>query len=105
MCVRSPAAFSSSSRSSPTSPPRPAAAAMRASASSQVSCGSAARSSDCILLPLPDHLDAPCGELEQLVELVPAERDPLGGRLHLDEPSVAGHDHVQVDVRRRVLHI
>ena len=45
----------------------------------------------------------PGGELEQLVELVAAERNPLGGRLHLDEPPVAGHHDVQVDVGVRVL--
>src|SRR5581483_9751344 len=44
-------------------------------------------------------------ELEQLVELVAPERDPLRGRLHLDEAAVAGDDHVQVDVRARVLDV
>src|SRR5262245_18503406 len=104
-CVRSPAAFSSSSRSRPTSPPRPAATAIRASASSQVSCGSSARSSDCILLSFLDHRDAARGQLEQLVELVPAERHALGRRLHLDQATVPGHHHVQVDVRGRVLDV
>ena len=60
--------------------------------------GSIARSSDCILLCASDHRDAPGGQLEQLVQLVAPERHPLGGRLHLDQPAVARHHHVQVDV-------
>src|SRR4051794_9943611 len=103
MCVRRPAAFSSSSRSRPITPPIAAAAAMRASESSQVISGLAARSVDSTLLLSPDELDSARGQAEQLVELVASEGHLLCGRLHLDEPSVARHHDVQVDVGLRVL--
>ena len=38
------------------------------------------------------------GEVEQLVEPSRARTGALGGRLHLDEAAVAGHDDVHVDV-------
>ena len=38
------------------------------------------------------------GEREQLVERGARERGALGGRLHLDQPAVAGHHHVGVDL-------
>ena len=48
-------------------------------------------------------LDPAGGEVEQLVEQLPREGVALGGRLHLDEPPVAGHDDVHVDLGARVL--
>ena len=48
-------------------------------------------------------LDPTRCELEQLVELLPRERRPLGGRLDVDVRAVAGHDDVEVDVGLRVL--
>ena len=44
-------------------------------------------------------------EVEQLVERSRSNGTLLGGRLHLDEPAVAGHDDVDVDVRGRVLRV
>ena len=38
------------------------------------------------------------GEREQLVEVRARQRRALGGRLDLDEPAVAGHDDVRVDL-------
>src|SRR5436190_11771073 len=106
MCVRSPAAFSSSSRSSPITPPSSAATARRRSAPSQPTDGRSAKGSlDGGTLLLADLLDRHPGELEQLVELRTRERVALRRRLHLDEPAVAGHDDVQVDVGGRVLRI
>ena len=43
------------------------------------------------------------GEREQLVERRARERIALGGRLHLDQPAVAGHHDVHVGVGVRVL--
>src|SRR5689334_4567142 len=97
MCVRRPAAFSSSSRSRPITPPRSAATASRRSASSQPTDGrSVKRSLGDGALRLADLLDPGPRELEELVELRTRERVPLGRRLHLDEAAVAGHDDVQV---------
>src|SRR5439155_14760459 len=104
MCVRSPAAFSSSSRSSPITPPSSAATARRRSAPSQPTDGRSAKGSlDGGTLLLADLLERRPGGPEQLVELRTRERVALRRRLHLNEPAVAGHDHVQVDVGRRVL--
>src|SRR4051812_43784020 len=104
MCVRSPAAFSSNSRSSPTAAPSPAATPRRNSTSSQSSVGiSATRRIDCLLLCLPDPRNPLVSELEQLVELVAPEGHTLRRRLHLDEPVVARDHDVQVDVRAGVL--
>src|SRR5260221_1303540 len=103
MCVRRPAAFSSSSRSSPIAPPSAAATATRRSVSSQPSeRSSATRRIDCLLLGGLDPPDSLRRQLEQLVELVSAERNLLGRRLHLHQPSDSGHDHVQVYVCRPV---
>src|SRR5579859_229997 len=104
MCVRSPAAFSSSSRSRPIAPPSSAATASRSSVSSQPSEKTSANDRlDAADLLLADHLDPGRGEIEELAEPLAAEGVALGRRLHLDEPAVAGHDDVQVDVRGRVL--
>ena len=43
------------------------------------------------------------GEVEQLAEDGPVERDPLGGALHLDEAAVTGHDDVHVGLGGGVL--
>src|SRR4051794_40728590 len=56
-------------------------------------------------LHLAQPLDPVRGEREQLVEVGAAERRALGGGLDLDEAAVAGHDHVGVDLRGRVLGI
>src|SRR5579884_702404 len=103
MCVRSPAAFSSSSRSRPMTAPRSAATASRRSVSSQPIETSVTRRLDRAPLLHGDALDTGRRELEQLVQLPAAERLALGRRLHLDETAVAGHDDVQVDVGGRVL--
>ncbi len=54
--------------------------------------------------------EAEFGELEQLVELRPAERHPFGGSLDLDELRLAAfdrpeHHHVHVDLGAAVLHV
>ena len=49
--------------------------------------------------------DAVLRERQQVVQVRARERGALGGRLDLDEPAVAGHDHVGVDLRRGVLGI
>src|SRR6478672_1185803 len=106
MCVRSPAAFSSSSRSRPIAAPRPAAAARRNSTSSQSSEGiSATRRIHRQLLCLSDPRDPLVSELEQLLQLVAPERLALRRRLYLDQPVIAGDHHVEVDVRARVLDV
>src|SRR5918992_4292223 len=103
MCVRSPASRSRISRSKPIAPPSTAARLTRRSTSAHE--GSGTDSLDGAALCLPDFLDPLRGEVEQLVELVTAERSPLGGRLHLDQAAVAGHDHVEVDLGTSVLHV
>src|SRR5437879_8260379 len=104
MCVRSPAAFSSSSRSRPIAAPSSAAIASRSSESSQPSEKTLANDRlDAAELLLADALNPDRSQLEQLVEAVAAERVALGRRLHLDQASVARHHHVQVDVCGRVL--
>src|SRR5215212_2728113 len=54
-------------------------------------------------LHLAQPFDPVRGEREQLVEVGAAERRALGGGLDLDEAAIAGHDHVGVDLRGRVL--
>src|SRR3954471_2769758 len=106
MCVRSPASRSRNSRSTPTAPPSTAASTSRRSASLQESeTTSAPRSIRSLPLRGRDHLDAAQREVEQLVELLARERLALGGRLHFDEPAVAGRDDVEVDVGARVLRV
>src|SRR5438132_4544672 len=103
MCVRKPASRSRNSRSSPTAPPSAAARARRSSASSHESDGTLDASSiESQPLGLADRLDPGRRQVEQRLELGPVERRPLGGRLHLDQPAGAGHDHVQVDLGARV---
>ena len=48
-------------------------------------------------------VDAVLGEREQLVEVGAGQRRALGGRLDLDQPALAGHHHVGVDLGARVL--
>ena len=43
------------------------------------------------------------GQTEQLLELGPGERRPLGRALHLDEPTGTGHHHVHVRLGAGVL--
>src|SRR3954454_16009362 len=104
-CVRKPASRSRSSRSRPTAPPSPAATTTRRSSSDQVSEGTSRSSIERRLLRRANVGDAMRAEVEQLVELAAVERRALGGRLHLDEALGAGHDHVQVDLRARVLDV
>src|SRR5438874_8776519 len=106
-CVRRPASRSRSSRSTPIRPPRIAASESRRSDSSQLSVGRLldASCSNGFFLRGRELLDAPRSELEQVVEAGPAEGRPLGGRLHLDQGAVAGHDDVHVDLGGRVLGI
>src|SRR5262245_22466379 len=106
MCVRRPAAFSSSSRSRPITAPSAVATASRASVPPQPSVKTSATIRiDAMLLLFPYSRDSDRRQLQELVELLPAERVALGRRLHLDQPVVAGHDHVQVDVGGRVLRV
>src|SRR6476661_5296489 len=104
-CVRKPASRSRSSRSRPTAPPRPAATTTRSSSCSQVSVGISSRSIERRLLDRANRRDPRSTEIEQLVELLAVERGPFGGRLHLDQPFVAGHDDVQVHFGARVLDV
>ena len=64
-----------------------------------------ARSFDGLLLGRRDPLDPSGGEVEQPVSSSRENGVALGRRLHLDEPAVAGHDDVEVDLRARVLHV
>src|SRR5919198_2782871 len=107
MCVRNPASRSRSSRSKPIAPPSAAARASRPRSSLQVSVGMAL--SNCGLehraLELGDLLDALPGEVEERVEQFTTERLALRRRLHLDEPPVACHDDVHVDLGSGVLRV
>src|SRR6185437_8760860 len=106
MWVRSPASCSRHSRSIPIAAPSAAATASRAQMLAQLSSWtSLARSIDRLPLRGGELVDPDRREIEQLVEPGAIERDLLGGRLHLDEPAVAGHDDVQVDVGVRVLRV
>src|SRR3954470_4951812 len=103
-CVRRPASRSRSSRSSPIIPPSTPASVSRSSASSQLSDGIAldASCSNGFVLGGGELLDAPGGELEQLVEARAAERRPLRRRLHLHQRAPSGHDDVHVHLGGRV---
>ena len=57
------------------------------------------------LLGDAERSDPARGEVEQLAEQCPRERIALCGRLHLDEPAVAGHHDVHVRLGRRVLDV
>src|SRR5437868_9032462 len=104
--VRIPASRSRNSRSKPTAAPSPPATARRASASQPESAGmSLTRNGNGLLLEALQILDPGRREIEQLVEPLALERHLLGGRLHLDEPAVARHDDVDVDLRIRVLRV
>src|SRR6478752_5726943 len=103
-CVRIPASRSRSSRSKPTAPPSAPAIERRNSASQPLSAGiSLTRSCNGLLLETLQVFDADRGQVEQLVEPRPVERDLLGGRLDFDEPPVVRHHDIDVDVRIRVL--
>src|SRR5262249_8591163 len=102
---RTPASCSRTSRSTPTAAPRPAAIARRSTTSQPSRLTLFARSIDRIALHRRELVDPGGGQVEQSVELVAVEPDALGGRLHLDEAAVAGQDHVEVDVRVRVLRV
>src|SRR3954470_12365682 len=104
-CVRRPASRSRSSRSSPIIPPSTPASVSRSRGPSQLSDGIAldASCSNGFVLGGGELLDAPGGELEQLVEARAAERRPFGGRLYLHQRARAGHDDVHVHLCRRVL--
>src|SRR5687768_12641896 len=101
MCVRKPASRSRSSRSMPIAPPSAAAAASRTRISHVARSGTFGFYGAVLLGP--DPLDAPRCELEQLVELLPRERRPLGCRLDVDVRAVARHDDVEIDVGLRIL--
>src|SRR5207249_7728329 len=101
-----PASRSRSSRSMPTAAPRPVATTSRSTASQPpIAVALLARSIDGLLLARHQLLDAACCEIEQGVEPFAVERNALRGRLHLDEPPVAGHDDVEIDVGARVLDV
>src|SRR6478609_3175187 len=103
-CVRIPASRSRSSRSNPITAPSPQANRSRRNASHPSSEGTLlARYVDGLLLVDLKVFDSRRREVEQLVEALPVERHPLGCRLHLDEPAVAGHHDVHVDLGARVL--
>src|SRR5580765_1193933 len=103
-CVRNPASRSLISRSAPIAPARMPATTRRTRTSSQLSSGSTDRLHG---LPLgePDVVDPAGREVEQVVELIARERRALGGRLHLDQPTVAGHDHVHVHLGGGILDV
>src|SRR5436190_18531816 len=67
--------------------------------------GSAIRDSDTqrLGLDLRELRDPGRREVEQLVELRPGERRTFRGPLHLHERAAAGHHHVAIDLRTRVL--
>src|SRR5438876_4643716 len=101
-----PASRSRSSRSMPTAAPRPVATTSRSTASQPpIAVALLARSIDGLLLARRQLLDAAGSEVEQVVEPFTVERNPLRGRLHLDESPVPGHDDVQIDVGARVLDV
>src|SRR2546430_6933442 len=106
-CVRRPAARSRSSRSTRGPAPRPAASASRPSTSGHESDGilEASGSTGSLLLGRRDPLDSHRRQLEQLIQALARERLSLGGRLHLDEASLPGHDDVHVDLGTRVFRV
>src|SRR5882724_3685566 len=106
-CVRRPASRSRSSRSNPRTAPRAAASASRPSTSGHESDGilEASGSTGSLLLGRRDRLDSHRRQLEQLIQALARERLSLGGRLHLDEASLPGHDDVHVDLGTRVFRV
>src|SRR5438876_6921324 len=106
-CVRRPASRSRSSRSNPRTAPRAAASASRPSTSGHESDGilEASGSTGSLLLGRRDPLDSHRRQLEQLIQALARKRLSLGGRLHLDEASLPGHDDVHVDLGTRVFRV
>src|SRR6266513_1817460 len=105
--VRRPASRSRSSRANPRTAPRAAASASRPSTSGHESDGilEASGSTGSLLLGRRDPLDSHRRQLEQLIQALARERRSLGGRLHLDEASLPGHDDVHVDLGTRVFRV
>ena len=90
-------------RAAARTPPACARCGSRASATST---SADARSRGRLRPPRPAPraaVDAAGRQREQLVEVRARERRALGGRLHLDQPAVAGHHDVRVDLGGRVL--
>src|SRR5947207_980226 len=105
-CVRSPASRSRSSRSRPSTAPSAAASATRPRISAQEREGILdASSTSGFLLRRRDPSDPDRRQLKKLVQALARERFLLGGRLHLDEPAVTGHDDVHVDLGARILRV
>src|SRR5262249_126781 len=105
MCVRKPASRSRSSRSNPIAPPRAAARPSRARSSHQLSVGTALsnKSFERRALRFRDLVGPGAGQAEGRVEQLACERLALGGRLPLDQATVADHHDVHVDLRARIL--
>src|SRR5438270_1186286 len=101
MCVLRPASRSRISRSVPIAPPRIPASTTRKRTSPQERSGTDRLHR--LTLRQDDLVDTRGGQVEQLVELAAAERSALSRRLDLDQPPVAGHDDVDVDLGGRVL--
>ena len=49
--------------------------------------------------------DAVDGQVDERIELGAVEGLALSGALYLDEPAGPGHDHIEVDLRRRILDV
>src|SRR5512132_4097319 len=101
VCGRSPASCPRSSRSAPIAPPRTPATTRRTRTSAQLISGS----TNGLSLSDSDLLDTTRGQVEQDIELVAVERRALGRRLHLDQPAVAGHDHIHVHLGGGILDV
>ena len=96
----------------PTSPPAPAAVRTPAACAGFGSRAAARRPPAPVSPPLAatacscsglQRRDPVGGQRQQVVQMRAGERRALGRRLHLDEPAVAGHHDVRVDLGGRVL--
>src|SRR4051794_29207817 len=103
MCVRRPAARSRYSRSRPIAPVRAPAAARRSAICAHEMSGTTSVTIDRFPLDGGELLDARGGEIDEAVELLPAERIALGGGLDLDQAAIAAHDDIHVHLRGRIL--
>ena len=101
-CVRRPASRSRSSRSRPIAPPS-AAATSEPDDARQSSVGTRAQRTARPPAPRAISLDPPAARSSSSSSSSRVNGAPLRGRLHLDEPAVAGHDDVHVDLGGRVL--